>query len=174
MSTRANVIIKDRQEQLIFYRHSDGDPEVTGESLARFMRALTAGRIRDNASQAAGWLILMGHHESLIEHCRQDGTPYCGRFEEFLGLPTELPLSLGYNWKVGAYEPTPHIHVDIEFLYEIDLAAKTCKGWHTTPFSKPIGKKGKLAYSWSPDDISYTDSPPDRLVRALLPAPKVA
>ncbi len=101
MSTRCNVVIKDKHDKLIFYRHSDGYPEVTGESLKVFLEWVTSGKIRDNVSQAAGWLIILGHEEY-----KKDGLT---------------------GWKVGAYEPTTEIHGDIEYLYEIDLSAKTLK-----------------------------------------------
>lgn len=102
MSTRANIIIESRGEYLIFYRHSDGYPEGTLPSLNEFLDLVKKGVIRDNVSQAAGWLILIGHQE------------YEGSYP-----PKE--------WKVGAYEPTYRIHGDIEYLYILDLREKTIK-----------------------------------------------
>ena len=104
MSTRANVIIRDAHDQLIFYRHSDGYPEGVAPSLAKFLARIQTGRLRDNVSQSAGWLILIGAEE------------YGHR-------------SAGMEWKVGAYEPTTSIHGDIEYLYEIDLTTKLARGW---------------------------------------------
>jgi hypothetical protein len=107
MSTGANVIIKDGYgEELWFYRHSDGYPQGTLPSLNKFMDWLRAGRIRNNASQAAGWLIIIGNQE----------------YNRGLEPGTENSMS---GWKVGAYEPTAGQHGDIEYLYTIDLAAKT-------------------------------------------------
>jgi hypothetical protein len=63
MSTRANIVIKDKHSQLIFYRHSDGYPEGTLPSLKKFMSWVKAGTIRNNVSQAAGWLIMVGAQE---------------------------------------------------------------------------------------------------------------
>ena len=101
MSTRANIIIKDKYDKLYFYRHSDGYPEGAMPTLERFMSWVKEGHIRDNVNQAAGWLIVIGHQE------------YEGMCD-----PTG-------NWKVGAYEPAIAIHGDIEYLYVLDLEAKT-------------------------------------------------
>ncbi len=95
MSTRANIIIKDNYSKLFFYRHSDGYPEGTLPSLNVFLDRVKQGKIRDNVSQAAGWLIAIGMEEQY------------------------------YSWKVGSYEPTTGIHGDIEYLYIIDLESKT-------------------------------------------------
>lgn len=96
MSTRANVVIQDKYINLYFYRHSDGYPEETGESLKRFVEGYKSGKYRCNAMQSAGWLVLHGHEE----YGREDRT-----------------------WKVGAYEPTNDIHGDIDYKYVIDLDA---------------------------------------------------
>ena len=102
MSTRANIIIKDDADQLIFYRHCDGYPEGTMPTLNKFLDLVKGGLIRDNVGQAAGWLIIIGH------------------IEQEKGLPESQ-----YNsWKVGAYEPTTCIHSDIEYKYTIDLVNK--------------------------------------------------
>lgn len=105
MSTRANIVIKDSSDQLIFYRHSDGYPEGTLPALTKFMDWLKAGAIRDNVMQAAGWLVVIGNVE----------------YEA--GSEPKENDSMG--WKVGAFEPTTEIHGDIEWLYTIDLEAKT-------------------------------------------------
>ena len=104
MSTRANVLIKDNHDQLWFYRHSDGYPEGTMPTLSAFMKRVAAGEIRNNASQAAGWLIVIGH-------------------EEYSEAREKYP-SIG-GWKVGAYEPTTEQHGDINYLYTLDLVQKT-------------------------------------------------
>jgi hypothetical protein len=105
MSIRANIIIKDRYTKLYFYRHSDGYPEVTRESLNVFMNWLKDGKIRDNVNQAAGWLIILGNDEYEVGN-------------EPKGVD-------GFNWKVGAYEPTTGLHGDIDYLYVIDLEKET-------------------------------------------------
>ena len=102
MSTRANVILKDEQDKLIFYRHSDGYPEGTLPTLNEFLDLLKKGTIRNNVSQSAGWLIVIGANEYKTQYPPQD-------------------------WKVGAYEPTTNIHGDIEYLYTIDLISKSIK-----------------------------------------------
>lgn len=106
MSTRANIIIKDEWDKLYFYRHSDGYPEVTLPSLNQFLDMVKEGKIRDNASQSAGWLIIIGH-------------------EEYRQVREDYPEHT--EWKVGAYEPTTNLHGDIEHLYVIDLEKKTIK-----------------------------------------------
>ncbi len=120
MSTRANIVIIEGSDKLIFYRHSDGYPEVTGESLKKFVAGYK-DQMRCNISQSAGWLILHGHIEYM---------PQSQKYPEMMG------------WKVGAYEPTTCIHSDIEYLYEIDLVARTLKG-----FKHNGTKKGKLVLS---------------------------
>ena len=60
MSTRASIIIKDEDEKLIFYRHSDGYPTGTMPTLNKFLELVKSGKIRDNVGQSAGWLIILG------------------------------------------------------------------------------------------------------------------
>lgn len=103
MSTRANVKIVDSHDTLWFYRHSDGMPKWTLPSLIDFMRPVVTGERRDNTTQAAGWLVIIGHQE----HGKMD-------------LPEDY-----YGWKVGAFEPTTDRHGDIEYLYVCDLEKKT-------------------------------------------------
>lgn len=95
MSTRANVIIKDDFGKLYFYRHSDGYPEGALPTLEKYVEKIKSGRIRRDAMQSAGWLILLGYDE--YKHHQPD-------------------------WKVGAYEPCPCITGGIEYLYIIDLS----------------------------------------------------
>jgi len=97
MSTRANIIIQDNYDKLYFYRHSDGYPDGTLPTLNQFLEKVKSGEIRNNTSQAAGWLIVIGHEE----------------YKEYQP-----------DWKVGAYEPTTGIHGDVEYIYTIDLEKK--------------------------------------------------
>lgn len=98
MSTRCNIVIKDDYgSELWFYRHSDGYPECAGESLKEFCQGYASGKLRNNVEQSSGWLILHRHEE----------------YKKY-----------GYDWKVGAYEPSVGQHGDIEFLYTIDLGGK--------------------------------------------------
>ncbi len=110
MSTRANILIKDEDGMLYFYRHSDGYPESTGEDLKEFVKGYQTGAMRLDLGQSAGWLIIRGHKE------------YFGENQTFTGSPN--PLDRSYGWKVGAYEPTTDIHGDIDYLYTIDLENK--------------------------------------------------
>lgn len=112
MSTRANIVVKSGREKLIFYRHSDGYPEGTMPLLEKFLKEIKLGNIRDNVSQASGWLIEFGRQEMLEQE------------SEFKKL---YPNYAGYGWKVGFIEPTTCIHGDIEYLYTIDLEKKTIK-----------------------------------------------
>jgi hypothetical protein len=113
VSTRANIIITDSEDELIFYRHSDGYPDGTLPTLTKFLDLVKDGIIRDNVGQACGWLILLGAREyGVTLECDQ------------------LPACQGGSsmfWKVGAYEPTTGLHGDIEFLYVIDLKDKRIK-----------------------------------------------
>lgn len=104
MSTRANVVVKDGDSCLWFYRHSDGYPAGAMPTLLEFLRRVKSNQIRDNLSQSCGWLIVIGH-------------------EEYAESRRQHPSISG--WKVGAYEPTTGRHGDIEFLYTIDLNEKT-------------------------------------------------
>lgn len=132
MSTRANIVIKAGRDRLWFYRHSDGYPEGTLPTLQKFMEWLRAGRIRNNVSQAAGWLVLLGTQEYLPGKISLDkfSTSYNTESYRVPKDQGEDDFSPGEprsttGWKVGAYEPTTGIHGDIEYLYTIDLAAKT-------------------------------------------------
>lgn len=58
LSTRANIVITDGGDELVFYRHSDGHPESTLPTLAQFLNLVNNGLVRDNTGQAAGWLII--------------------------------------------------------------------------------------------------------------------
>lgn len=146
MSTRANVIIvehgsyidylqKDEngknieveyQHKLYFYRHSDGYPTGTLPTLNKFMELVKDGKIRDNVSQAAGWLVIIGaieyqtvspelFRDHLKNHRMQEGD----ELVELLNMDNN-----GSDWKVGAYEPATGIHGDIEHLYIVDLTDK--------------------------------------------------
>ena len=100
MSTRANIIFRDADSELIFYRHSDGYPEVTGEDLKTFVQGYKS-TLRNNVMQSAGWLIVQGYLDPSYKKYRAGG--------------------VGMGWKVGAYEPTNQLHGDVEYIYTIDL-----------------------------------------------------
>lgn len=107
MSTRCNVIIKDLQSEFIFYRHCDGYPSGVRKSLNLFLQLVENGSIRNNASQAAGWLIILGYHDSR-------------------GIAS---FHRNMAWKCGHYEPATKISDEIDYLYEIDLEKLTLRGW---------------------------------------------
>jgi hypothetical protein len=113
MSTRANIVVRDQQDELIFYRHSDGHPEGTLPTLKKFIGLVKKGAIRNNVGQAAGWLILIGADE------------YGVSFASGKLGPNKLGGCL--DWKAGAYEPTTGIHGDIEFFYVVDLTTGKVK-----------------------------------------------
>jgi hypothetical protein len=120
MSTRANVVVKDKYGEVWFYRHSDGYPDGTLPTLRRFLGWVKEGKIRGNTSQSAGWLVLIGAEE-YREHTRYTDGKFkrCKRRHSKLFTPEDD--GAGRGWKVGAYEPTSKMHGDIEYLYEIDL-----------------------------------------------------
>jgi len=103
MSTRANIkVIDGHSNELWFYRHSDGYPEGAMPLIKTFMEKLASGEIRDNISQASGWLIILGH-------------------DEYSEISEKYDHA---KWKVGSIEPTTGEHGDIEYLYEINLKEK--------------------------------------------------
>jgi hypothetical protein len=120
MSTRAHITITDSfGESLHFYRHSDGMPESTLPVLETFLDHVKAGRIRDNAAQASGWLIIFGHREFLADS-KEIRKHWPG------GGTRRDPALTAYGWKCGTIEPTtPELAFDIEYHYTIDLAAKS-------------------------------------------------
>ena len=121
MSTRANVIIKEGKEQLFFYRHSDGYPETTEPVLKIFLSWLKDRKIRNNISQASGWLVLLGALEYNNVPKYNIDTEKCETLTFDMCTFVENPK----DWKVGAFEPTTGIHGDIEYLYTIDLIKET-------------------------------------------------
>lgn len=127
MSTRANIIIKDKYSELILYRHSDGYPEGTLPTLEKFLNYVKEGKIRDDAMQAAGWLIIIGAEE-YKQYQIKDKTWEDLTKEEEKEWKNKISTIPKY-WKVGSYEPTSQIHGDIEYLYTVDLDAKkiTCE-----------------------------------------------
>jgi hypothetical protein len=131
MSTRANVVLSESYsdsygkkvtEKMYFYRHSDGYPEGTLPSLNKFMEWLKAGKIRDNLTQASGWLVVLGALE-------YDTIPKCERKEPITASCTAYAkvetIEEPKDWKAGAFEPTTCIHGDIQWLYEINLTKRT-------------------------------------------------
>jgi hypothetical protein len=120
MSTRANILVKGYKESLWFYRHSNGYPEGAMPILNTFMNYVAEGRIRNNPSQAAGWLILLG--------AKEYGQEYWCTMEKIWKKGNVFEPGLNNSgWKVGAIEPTTAQHGDIEYLYELDLKKNQLK-----------------------------------------------
>lgn len=125
MSTRANIILKEGNEKLFFYRHSDGYPKGTLPTLEKFLNWIKEGKVRTDLQQASGWLIVLGaieynaipKYKVVVEH------KYNRDWEDTDIDSIEPPT----DWKVGAYEPTTGLHGDIEYLYTIDLEKKEIK-----------------------------------------------
>lgn len=123
MSTRANIILKEGKDKLYFYRHSDGYPTGTMPSLERFINWMKEGKIRNNISQGAGWLIILGalEYSSIPEYKTESINKYGRNTTEVIDESIQAPT----DWKVGAYEPTTGIHGDIDYLYTIDMDKMT-------------------------------------------------
>ena len=118
MSTRCNVIIADKWTDpvrpIIFYRHDDGYPEGVKDTLDQFVGYARDGKIRDDALQAGGWLVILGARE-IEKHNYHGGSP-------------EGEGETGMGWKVGTYEPATGINSDAEYVHIVDLVTKT---WET-------------------------------------------
>jgi hypothetical protein len=112
MSTRCNILLKDAYgDEMWFFRHGDGEPETVMPDLKRFMGWVKNNHIRSNVSQAGGWIVVMGL------------PPLDGLTG---GLTPEIPRNDPYSpWKVGRYEPAVRQGGDIDWLYTLDLGAKT-------------------------------------------------
>lgn len=127
MSTRANIKIIDSSppnDALWFCRHNDGYPEGVKDTLSKFMMWLRTEVIRDNVSQAAGWLIALGIEEKkelrkATKRMRLNSSPF---------KPDDDPMT---GWKVGMYEPSTGRHGDIDYLYVIDVHEKTLRAYNT-------------------------------------------
>ena len=119
MSTRCNIVVRDGDDELWFYRHSDGYPESVLPDLEPLMEKLRDGSLRNNLSQFCGWLIVKGH-------------------EGYKRHP-------GYDWHVGNYEPTTGLHVDAEYVYELDLRLHTLEWlrWGSPAFDKLLAEIAK-------------------------------
>jgi len=114
MSTRAIITIKDESSKQCFYRHSDGYPEGTMPTLNKFLRWVKDGKIRDNVSQSAGWLVIIGHEEYNVPN------------EPMVDKKRKNIDNGMLNWKVGSYEPCGESDIGgwIEYHYIVDLVKK--------------------------------------------------
>jgi len=132
MSTRCNILIKDKKNKQWFYRHCDGYPSVTANSLKTFVQWLIDGKIRDSVSQGSSWLIILGNNETNKtisdgkKEQRKNKKHYFKYDHESYGGGSE-PHYGSMGWKVGVYEITNGKHGDIEYIYTIDMDKKTVK-----------------------------------------------
>ena len=143
MSTRAAIRIRDPQDELWFYTHSNGEPvspflpedpdqqpQGVMPDLITLRNWLTQGRIRNNVQQASGWLVRLGVLR-LLDHQLT-----CFQNPEEPNAPAQRPLnvtsdswlqpahpSLPLSWKASHYEPCPrHVALlDYRYAYTLDL-----------------------------------------------------
>lgn len=163
MSTRANIIITDGDSSLIFYRHSDGYPTGVQETLQKFIDWVAEGKIRNNTCQAAGWLVMLGALEYATipkgyKTVMRGSSTYKYKVVKSYG---DLKDD-GFQWKVGAYEPTTCIHGDIEYLYLIDLSkpsVKLLKDWGGGDFNEDFVKNAKGKIILKPTAPKATEKP---------------
>ena len=153
MSTRSQVVIKDSfGDEIVFYRHSDGYPEGAMPTLQIFMDWVRSGKIRNNAEQSAGWLIIIGAIEYGTIPEYQNGNANYGDISTIEKLADDG----AYNWKAGAYEPSTCRHGDIEYLYILDLVAKTIS-CYSTPFA-PREADDETTFPGEHDKLLFIDS----------------
>lgn len=150
MSTRCNIIIKDKYSYVILYRHSDGYPEGVKPTLDKFLEWVNSGKIRKCASQASGWLVLLGIQEYAAHERYNLETQNWEKPEDIL-LKDFSPNSRDpwNGWKIGAYEPCTEIYGDIEYLYIIDLDSKdkvTLKAHKSENIFKSVTNKLGIKY----------------------------
>ena len=115
MATRAIVALYGAaiENPVLLYRHYDGYPANVAEDLEWFCKHIRDGVIRNNGSQAAGWLVLRGsRHNVLAEHVGRS-------FEVDLDCPSGEESD---RWKASLYEPITCVPTDIEYLHVVDVA----------------------------------------------------
>ena len=124
MSTRANILLKDNDgNKLWYYQHSDGYPEGVMPTLDKLKRGLDCGAIRNNLGQAAGWLILFGA-KVMAEDTKE--SEFAKNESSEIRSEPDMTDDF-YGWKAGNIEPTTGMHGDIEYLYVVNVEAKTIK-----------------------------------------------
>jgi hypothetical protein len=114
-------IVDGYGQELWFYRHSDGYPEGTMPTLEKFLSWVKEGKVRNNVSQAAGWLVLIGAEEYKMKSDYIDGK-FVKSEKKTLTEPDNDDLN---GWKCGAYEPCPPDSCGCNYLYIVDLEKKT-------------------------------------------------
>ena len=148
MSTRCHVVLMDSYEnQVWFYRHSDGYPSGVQPTLDKFCEWRNQDRIRDDPMQAAGWLVLLGMQEYATG---EYGTPH-----QDTQLKNLAPGVEGFSgWKIGAYEPTNTCFSDAQYLHVVDMEKGEYRSVgipdivaHTNDFTKTIQNYATLIYT---------------------------
>ena len=121
MSTRAGVRITDGRSSIHYYKHSDGYPEGMMPQLELFLSWVKEGKIRDNAPQSAGWLLIIGALEyNTIPACQLEKSDFKSEYGDI------RTIAAPKDWKCGSFEPTDNVnnHGDLEYVYTIDLKKK--------------------------------------------------
>ena len=116
MSTRCNVVIRDSDTALIFYRHTDGYPSRVVPILEKFLKT---PNLKKTAIQSSGWLVVMGRDEML-----EDNAYFQSRHGSIPG---------GWEGKVGYFEPTCSIQPDIDYIYIVDMVDSTISAYEADP-----------------------------------------
>jgi len=97
MSTRCQVVVKDKYESLWLCHHWDGYPEAMLPILNAFLDKVRDKTYRNNASQSIGWLIINNRPDYTYDFNR---------------------------WQASEFEPcTPELYGDTKYLYTVDLEA---------------------------------------------------
>ena len=126
-------------------------------SLQILMEWVQSGKIRDNAEQAAGWLIIIGAIEygEIPPYKNGDKKYRGGHYGDITSI--QKPMADGCsNWKCGAYEPSCRRHGDIEYLYILDLEKKTISCYSTHIFSSK--DKDATTFPANTDNLQFVDS----------------
>lgn len=114
MGTRANLHVTDEfGGELWYYRGHDGWPDATMPILQTLMGWVRDGILRPSVVETSGWLILLGIQVA----ARSRLIP---RPQNIAEITPET-----YGRCVGVLDVTTGRHDDINYLYELDLAAGT-------------------------------------------------
>ena len=114
MSTRCNIIIKDRFNRRVYlYHHHDGYPEGVGEALAEYLHKWQDWQIRQHGMRYIPNELVRGEIKVV--------------FTDWKTGEATIQPDLGYDITAG-------IHGDIEYLYIINCKAGTLRcykvGWN--------------------------------------------
>ena len=106
MSTRATIRIKDGDDQILIYHHSDGGPACLGTKMKRYL-----------ANRETGcWDV-----EEIANDLVKNGVTYRGK-DIFSGKEKMITDT--------GFEITTSIHGDKDFIYVIDCAEETIQCYH--------------------------------------------